>query len=93
MWKTAGVKAIALAEKEGKTFEPSLDNSLSGDYPLARFLYVYVNKKPGAPLDTLTQEFLKFVLSKQGQEVVVKDGYYPLPAQVAGETVAALQKK
>lgn len=92
-YKTAGVKAIALAEKEGKMFEPTLENSLSGDYPLARFLYVYVNKKPGAPLDTLTQEFVKFVLSKQGQEVVVKDGYFPLPAQVAGETVAALQKK
>lgn len=92
-YKTAGVKAIALAEKEGKMFEPTIDNCLSGDYPLARFLYVYVNKKPGAPLDTLTQEFVKFVLSKQGQEVVVKDGYYPLTAQVAGETMAALQKK
>ncbi len=93
-YKTAGVKAIALAEQEaGKMFEPTIENCLSGDYPLARFLYVYVNKKPGAPLDTLTQEFLKFVLSKPGQEVVVKDGYYPLPAQVAGETMAALQKK
>jgi phosphate transport system substrate-binding protein len=91
-YKTAGVKAVALAEKEGSMFEPTLDNCLSGDYPLARFLYIYVNKKPGAPLDKLTQEFIKFVLSKQGQEVVVKDGYYPLPAKVTTETAAALQK-
>jgi phosphate transport system substrate-binding protein len=63
---------------------------LNGDYPLARFLYVYVNKKPNEPLDKLTQEFIKFVLSKAGQEIVVKDGYYPLPATVASDTVDAL---
>ena len=47
-----------------------------------RFLYVYVNKPPGKPLDPMTQEFLKLVLSKEGQETVVKDGYFPLPASV-----------
>jgi phosphate transport system substrate-binding protein len=72
-------------------YEPSLENCLSGNYPLARFLYIYVNKKPNEPLDKLTQEFISFVLSKAGQEIVVKDGYYPLPASVARETVAMLK--
>ena len=59
------------------------ENAINGTYPLARFLYVYVNKEPGKDLDPLTSEFLKMVLSRQGQEVVVKDGYIPLPATVS----------
>ncbi len=90
-YKTSGVKAIAVGSKEGELFEPTLDNSLSGDYPLARFLYVYVNKKPNEPLDQLTLEFVKFVLSKAGQNIVVKDGYYPLPATVASASVDELK--
>jgi phosphate transport system substrate-binding protein len=87
---TSGVKPLGLAEK-AQMYEPTLENCLSGDYPLARFLYLYVNKKPNEPLDQLTQEFVKYVLSRAGQEVVVKDGYYPLPATLAGETVALLK--
>jgi phosphate transport system substrate-binding protein len=90
-YTTSGVKALALGNKEGEFFEPSLENCLSGDYPLARFLYVYVNKQPNEPMDQLTSEFIKFVLSKAGQEVVVKDGYYPLPATVASEVMSELK--
>jgi len=90
-YKTSGVKAIAIGEDDKNVYDPSLDNCLSGDYPLARFLYVYVNKKPNDPLDQLTLEFIKFVLSKTGQEIVVKDGYYPLPSAVADETVDNLR--
>jgi len=90
-YKTSGVKAIALGEDDKNVYDPSVENSLSGDYPLARFLYVYVNKKPNDPLDQLTLEFIKFVLSKAGQEIVVKDGYYPLPSAVADETVGSLR--
>ena len=91
-YKTAGVKAVALAEAtDGAAQEPSLENALSGAYPLARFLYIYVNKKPAEPLEKLVQEFLKFVNSKEGQEIVVKDGYYPMPASLATETLAVLQ--
>ena len=75
--------------ESGKYFEPTVENCLSGDYPIARFLYVYVNKKPDQPLDKLTQEFINFVLSKEGQEIVVKDGYYPLPATVVEKHVVA----
>ena len=88
-YKTSGVRALPLAAEGDKFFEPNVDNCLSGDYPIARFLYVYVNKKPGEPLDKLTQEFINFVLSKEGQEIVVKDGYFPLPSKVVKEHVVA----
>ena len=82
-YKTAGVKALKIKnDGDGKLYEPNVTNSLTKKYPLARFLYVYVNKKPNQTLDPLTAEFLKFVLSKEGQRVVVKDGYYPLPAEL-----------
>ena len=63
--------------------EATSENAVNGTYPLSRFLYVYVNKVPGEDLDPITREFLNMVLSKQGQEVVVKDGYIPLPAKVS----------
>ncbi len=90
-YKTSGVNAIALSRKDGdKAFEPNPENCLSGDYPLARFLYIYVNKDPNKPMDKLTKEFLSFVLSKQGQEVVAKDGYFPMPAALCEEVKAGL---
>ena len=67
------------------------DNAYSGSYPLARFLFVYVNKAPGKPLDPLTREFVKLILSKEGQEVVIKDGYFPIPASIAKEELAKIQ--
>lgn len=85
-YRTSGVKALALAPKEGApAVEPTAENVYKGAYPLARFLFVYINKEPGKPLDPLVREFLKFVLSKEGQEIVVKDGYLPLPAKVVAE--------
>ena len=92
-YKTSGVRAIALGESSGKLFDPSLENCLSGDYPLARFLFVYVNKAPDKALDKLTAEFIKYVISKEGQEIVVKDGYYPLPSSVADDQAKAIAKK
>jgi phosphate transport system substrate-binding protein len=90
-YKTSGVNAIALSRTfGGKQFEPNPENCLSGDYPLARFLYVYVNKDPNKPMDKLTKEFLSFVLSRQGQEVVAKDGYFPMPAALSDEIKADL---
>jgi len=90
-YKTSGVNAIALAAKPGeKAYEPNPENCLSGDYPLARFLYIYVNKDPKKPMDKLTKEFLNFVLSKQGQEVVAKDGYFPMPAELCDEVKGSL---
>ena len=85
-YATAGVRAVPLSEKDGgKCVEATADNAYSGSYPLARFLYVYVNKAPGKPLDPLTREFIKLIVSREGQEGVVKDGYFPIPATIAKE--------
>ncbi len=91
-YRTSTVRAIPVGGEDGVLYEPSYDNALAGDYPMARFLNVYVNKKPGQPLDKLTLEFLKFVLSKDGQAIVEKDGYYPMPAALAEQVISALEK-
>jgi phosphate transport system substrate-binding protein len=91
-YKTSGVKAVPLTKKEGKPYVAATnENAIAGKYPLARFLYVYVNKHPNKPMAPLEREFIKMVLSKVGQEVVVKDGYIPLPAKVAEEELAKLK--
>jgi phosphate transport system substrate-binding protein len=85
-YATAGVKAVPLTEKDGgKCVEATAENSYNGTYPLARFLYVYINKAPGKATDPLTREFVKLMLSKEGQTDVVKDGYFPIPASIAKE--------
>ncbi|WP_019626507.1 PstS family phosphate ABC transporter substrate-binding protein [Thioalkalivibrio sp. ALJT] len=82
-YMTSGVRAVPLGQNEGEYFEPNADNASTGDYPLARFLYVMVNKHPEDGLTPRAGEFLKMVLSQEGQEVVVRDGFIPLPAAVA----------
>lgn len=90
-YKTTGVRALPLAKAgSDKYVEATTEAAISGAYPLARFLYVYVNKHPNDKMTPLEGEFIKLVLSKQGQEVVVKDGYIPLPAKVAEKTLSAL---
>jgi phosphate transport system substrate-binding protein len=85
-YATAGVRAVPLTEKDGgKCVEATAENSYSGTYPLSRFLYVYVNRAPGKPLDPLTRELARLMFSREGQEAVVKDGYFPIPASVAKE--------
>jgi phosphate transport system substrate-binding protein len=85
-YATAGVRAVPLSEKDGdKCVEATADNAYNGSYPLARFLYVYVNKAPNKPLDPLVREFARLMFSREGQEAVVKDGYFPIPAAVAKE--------
>ena len=82
-YKTSGVKALALSKKEGgKQYEPTYENVLAQKYPLGRMLYIYVVKEPNKPLPKLVEEFIRFTLSKEGQQIVVKDGYLPLPAGV-----------
>ena len=83
-YKTSSVKALPLSRKDGgEAIEPTPENAISGKYPLARYLYVYVNKHPNESLAPLEKEFILLVLSKTGQAIVVKDGYVPLPAKVA----------
>ena len=90
--KTSDVRAVPLASDAGSTdfvtAEP--ENAYSGDYPMSRFLYLAVNYKPGSQLDDLRREFVRFVFSREGQEVVVKDGYLPVPASVAREELKSV---
>ncbi|MBD3633875.1 MAG: phosphate ABC transporter substrate-binding protein PstS family protein, partial [Methylophaga sp.] len=91
-YKTSGVKAVPLAKEEGQPFiEATAENAASGKFPMARFLWVYVNKAPNKPMSPIDREFVKMVLSKVGQQVVVKDGYVPLPASVAEKALEKIQ--
>ena len=91
-YRTSGVKALALAPKEGAApIAPTAEHVYDGTYPLSRFLFLYINKDPGKPLDPLVLEFVKFVFSKEGQDVVIKDGYLPVPASVAQEELKKIQ--
>ena len=92
-YKTADVKAVALSSDTGKNPEfvgAVADNAYTGEYPLARFLYLTVNYKPGSQLDPLRREFIKYLFSKDGQMNVVKDGYYPVTAAIAREELEKL---
>jgi phosphate transport system substrate-binding protein len=91
-YATAGVRAVPLSEKDGgKCVEATADNAYSGAYPMARFLFVYINKAPGKALDPLTREFVKVIVSREGQEGVIKDGYFPIPASIAKEELTKIQ--
>jgi len=91
-YTTSGVKMVPLAKKAGEAFvEATPENAIKGAYPLTRYLYVYVNKKPNQPLAPLENEFMKMVLSKAGQQVVIKDGYIPLPAKVVEKILTTLK--
>jgi len=89
-YATADVKAVPLAEKGGQAFEANAENAYSGDYPLSRFLFVYINVKPGQEAAPIVREYMRLVLSHQGQETTVKYGYYPIPKRVAEQGLKAL---
>ena len=90
-YKTSEVRAVPLANTHTDPLAvPSFENALNGSYPLGRALYVYIAKRPGESLSPLVKEFMKYVLSKEGQEVVVKDGYGPLPAPVLEKELGKL---
>jgi phosphate transport system substrate-binding protein len=90
-YKTADVRSVPLSSQPGGTcYDANADNAYAGDYPISRFLYIYVNRNPNQALDPLRAEFVRYVFSKQGQEAVIKDGYYPVTAPVAKEDLASM---
>ena len=90
-YKTADVRTVPLSIDTGDTYyEANATYAYSGDYPLARFLYIYVNKNPNRALDPLRREFIKFVYSQRGQQIVIKDGFFPVSYNIAKEDMSAL---
>ncbi|RMH25164.1 MAG: phosphate ABC transporter substrate-binding protein [Planctomycetota bacterium] len=93
-YKTADVRAVPLAFETGDEAFPAVaDYAYSGDYPLARFLYVYINHRPGSTLDPLRREFIRMIYSRQGQEVTIKDGYFPVSAGIAREDLTNIGER
>jgi phosphate transport system substrate-binding protein len=86
-YKTADVRAVPLASGSGKPVPAETQYGYSGEYPLSRFLFVYLNYKPGSQIDPLQREFVKYVFSREGQEVVAKDGFLPVTAKIAGDAL------
>jgi phosphate transport system substrate-binding protein len=87
-YMTADVRAVPLQrDAKSAVVEAKPENAYTGTYPLARFLYVYMNRKPGSALDPLRREFVRYVFSQKGQADVVKDGYFPVPAKVAADAL------
>lgn len=90
-YRTADVRPVALAREAGSEhFEAVAENAYNGNYPLARFLNIYINAKPGEALDPVRREFIKYMFSRQGQADVVRDGYFPVDANIARETLQGL---
>ena len=90
-YKTADVKAVPIkANANSPAIAATPEFAYTGKYPLARYLYVYVNQKPGTELDPLRREFIRFVFSQDGQASVIKDGYFPVNAKIAGEELSKL---
>lgn len=88
---TSSIRSVPLALKEGdKYYDATPENAATGDFPLARLLYVYVNNNPNKTLEPAVKEFMKMVLSKQGQEIVQRDGFVPLPKSAADRELAKL---
>ena len=87
-YRTEAVKPLALSPKKGEpAIEPTEENAYNGKYPLGRFLFLAVNYKPTSKMEPLRKEFIKFVFSKEGQEIAVKDGYFPVDAKTAAKAL------
>ncbi|CNH14018.1 PstS family phosphate ABC transporter substrate-binding protein [Yersinia pekkanenii] len=81
-FRNSGVKPLSLAAPGQDFVMPTAENVKDGRYPLSRYLYIYINKAPGQPLEPLTAAFLERILSPEGQQQVTHDGYLPLPPEM-----------
>lgn len=78
-YQMSGVKLLPISKEGTAYIKPTTDNITSGDYPLTRFLYIYINKPPTEKLKAIEAEFIRYMLSENGQKRVEQDGYIALP--------------
>jgi phosphate transport system substrate-binding protein len=89
-YRTSTVKPIPLSAGKGSpAIEPTFESTIDGSYPLRRPLYLYINKPPKSPVSPAVTEFVKFAVSQEGQQVVVKEGFFPLPTEELNRQLAA----
>ncbi|UGA55326.1 PstS family phosphate ABC transporter substrate-binding protein [Vibrio sp. VB16] len=84
-YSVSNAKRLPISVDGTHYVEATRETILSGEYPLSRFLYVYINKHPGKQLSLIETEFIRFIYSKQGQMVVEKDGYVAISADLANK--------
>jgi phosphate transport system substrate-binding protein len=90
-YMTADVRAVPLAAEDDGDFVPAEPkHGYSRDYPLSRYLYLYVNYEPSSELDPLRREFVRYVFSREGQQEVLKDGYLPVESKTAAASLKAV---
>jgi phosphate transport system substrate-binding protein len=86
------VKPLALAEPGRGAVAASVETVRDRTYPLTRAVYLYVNRDPKKPLDAKTAQFLRYVLSAEGQQDVARDGtYLPLTPEIIASGLRALR--
>lgn len=90
--KTAGIRALPILVNGGDFVPVTIDTITSGQYPLLRFLFIVVNKAPEKPLPKQVYEFLLFILSDQGQELVKRDGYVPVSKSMVHKQIDLLSQ-
>ncbi|MEM7396049.1 MAG: PstS family phosphate ABC transporter substrate-binding protein [Verrucomicrobiota bacterium] len=92
-YRTEGVKLLSLARDAGqRAFRPSAEHGLSGEYPLTRMLYIHVVASSEKPLSPAAFEFLRYVLSRDGQAIVSRGGFIPLASEQVETALKRLQK-
>ncbi len=89
-FRTQEVKPLVIIDAYGDAAAPNAENAFNGAYPFARFLYVYINKDPNRALDPLREQFVRLIFSREGQESVLKDGYFPITAEIARQQLSNL---
>ncbi|GGA57311.1 PstS family phosphate ABC transporter substrate-binding protein [Pelagibacterium lentulum] len=89
-YATADVRAVPIAANEGgECYEPTGEHAAAGNYPIARFLYIYVNKDPNEALEPLRGEFIRYVYSQEGQNDVLRAGFFPVNKAIADADLTA----
>ena len=89
-YKTADVRTVPVSDKSAEFVEATVANAYSGKYPLSRFLLLSVNYKPGSKLDPLKREFVKYAFSHEGQQDVIKEGFFPVPPKIREKALSSV---